>query len=968
MQKVPLMPAKLKSLPQIEQDILAFWQERDIFAKTVALRKDAEPFVFYDGPPFATGLPHYGHILQMAIKDAVLRYKTMQGYRVPRKIGWDTHGLPVEYELEKELKLSGKKDIEAYGIDRFVEAARGIVLRYTSEWKTTMERMGRWVDVSHPYTTMDNNYIESVWWAFSELYKKGLVYQDFRVSPYCPRCGTVLSNFEVNQGYEDNVPDVSVYVSVPVVTPGVWAGKRLVLWTTTPWTLPANVALAVKEDASYAVVSQGEEAFIVASDRASAVFPEGKIESTVVGKELVGLQYEPLYRTTAVTEGMYRVVEGHHVTTDNGTGIVHIAPAYGEDDFTIGRQADLPLLQTVEKDGTIKKGASLPGEGRFVKDADADIIRDLSERGLLVREEKIRHTYPFCWRCSTPLLYFPTTSWFVKVTDLKDRLVAENKKIAWLPDHLRDGRFGKWLEGARDWAVSRDRYWGAPLPVWECSGCQSQEVFGSRQALEQYGASTTDLDLHRPYIDELTFPCQKCQAPMQRVPFVFDCWFESGSMPFAQHHYPFENQDVFDPTTKHGYPADFIAEALDQTRGWFYTLHVLGVGLFDHRAYNSVVVSGLLLAADGKKLSKRLRNYTAPEVVFDELGVDALRLFLFTATSLGEDYRFSDAAVKDVHRRWIVPLLNVLQYYHLSLPEREETSEPEDHHAELDAWIKARVYEATEQVNQAMQGSKSQSPYDLVRACRTFGPLVEDLSTWYVRLSRGRRDRHFTETLREVLLALSRLYAPFLPFLMEHIYQEVTLSGPESVHMCEALLPSDWEKKELLVEMTYVRNLVSFGRDMRVKQGIPLRQPLQRLEIVHTSDASLRPALRSLIAQELQLETVEEVAELSESLATESREGYTLGLAITITPELAQRGVANGLRRTIQDLRKQAGLQASDSAHVVLTGLKDTGVIPLLQSQLGQTQITTTAEGDVLATGSYETEDQPITVQLYSAT
>ncbi len=920
-------------LPQIEHTILGWWRDQDIFAKTMAARRNGPPFVFYDGPPFTTGLPHYGHILQMAIKDAVLRYQTMQGYNVPRKIGWDTHGLPVEYELEKELNLSGKRAIEDYGIEKFVEAARSIVLRCTTQWKVTMERMGRWVDTSHPYTTMDTDYIESVWWAFRQLYDKGLVYKDYRVSPYCPRCGTVLSNFEVNQGYQDNVSDTSVYVKLRVVSPGPFCGASLIFWTTTPWTIPAVVAMSVAPQSPYAVFKAADSLFIMARDRVGDLFTEFELMQEVKGEDLLGLVYESPYKQEG--ENLFRVVVGEHVTTTDGTGIASIAPAYGEIDAAVGKEEGLPTLQTVEPDGTIKREIGLPGEGLFVKDAERYVITDLSERGFLVKEEKIKHTYPFCWRCHSPLLYFPTTSWFVKVTALQEKLVAENKKIQWLPGHLRDGRFGRWLAGARDWAISRDRYWGAPLPIWECSGCQEFRVIASREEL----GLEAGFDLHRPFIDAVKLPCE-CGGEMTRVPFVFDCWFESGSMPFAQHHFPFAGKSEFQPEEGIGYPADFIAEALDQTRGWFYTLHVLGVALFGQRAFQSVVVSGLLLAPDGKKLSKSLRNYTSPDIVMDEQGVDALRLFLFTATTLGEDYRFSDDAVKDVKRRWLTPLLNVLHYYDLALQDQDESVPTTPASELLDTWMKARLVQAQLQVGEAMSGSPTQPPFDLVRACRTFGPLVEDLSTWYIRLSRGRKDKAFTDCLRSVLLALSQLYAPFLPFITEHIYQSV--KGPEdlqSVHMSLLALPEGWQSNMVLDRMEVVRASVSAGRTVRSEAGIPVRQPLSRMEIRMKGD-KLGQTECQLIAAELQIDQVTVVDDLGAGLVTREEGPIMVGLDTTLTQSLRAQGQANLLRRTIQDLRKQANLSPGDQAIVWIAGIEPE-LAALIQEQLTTTQIVT---------------------------
>ncbi len=937
------------SLPEIEQSVLNFWQKEDIFAKTVAARRDAEPFVFYDGPPFTTGSPHYGHIMQMAFKDVVLRYKTMQQYKVPRKIGWDTHGLPVEYQLEKELGLQGgKKAIEEYGIDKFVEAARKIVLRAVDEWDSTMTRMGRWVDTSHPYTTMDNNYIESVWWAFKSLYDKGLVYKDFRVSPYCPRCGTVLSNFELNQGYQDNVPDISIYTKLKVTSDGKFKDSHLIFWTTTPWSTFGVVAMSVNVEADYVLFEVEGEKYVMAEARVGDLFKDFEILDKFKGSELVGLTYEPLYKVTD-QPNLHRVVSGEHVTTEDGTGIASIAPAYGEIDAEVGKQENLPMVQTVEPDGSVKKGWNFPGEGQFVKDAEKGIVADLEQRGLLVEAREIRHTYPFCWRCGTPLLYFPVTSWYVKVTDFKDKLVAANKKIQWQPEHLRDGRFGKWLEGARDWAVSRSRYWGAPLPIWECDKCDTIKVVEKRQDLNL----DESFDLHRPYIDDVTLPCEKCEGIMKRVPFVFDCWFESGSMPYAQWHYPFANHDQFEPKEGRGYPADFIGEALDQTRGWFYTLHVLGVGLFDEAAYKSVVVSGLILAPDGRKLSKSLRNYVDPELLFNEEGADALRLFLLTSASLGEDYRFSDAMVRDVKRRWLVPLLNVLTYYSLSQNEADEHESTEPTHALLDTWFGTRLTETRHQIEAAMNGDAKHSPYDLVRACRTFGPLIEDLSTWYVRLSRGRKDPAFVKTLGDSLIEISKMFAPFLPFVTEHIYQYVrSNTDPQSVHMTEVSrqveMLSD-EQKSALHQMEIVRHIVTAGREIRAKQGIPVRQPLGLLQVVLNQSAktALTESGKALIAQELQIKQVEVVDVLQENLSLGETNAVIkqVGVDTTLTPELENEGLANTLRRTIQDLRKQAGLQPGDKAEAFVSPL-DEKVKELIQEQLITTKVTNESLSD----------------------
>ncbi len=923
-------PTPANLLPTIEGDVLKFWRDKDIFKRVIDERKNSQPFVFYDGPPFANGTPHYGHITQMAVKDAVLRYKTMLGFNVPRKIGWDTHGLPVEYQLEKELNLSGKKSIQEYGVDKFVEAARSSVLRYSGEWVATMERMGRWMDLKNPYTTMDNSYIESVWWAFSELHKKGLIYEDYRVGPYCPRCGTVLSNFEVNQGYKDNTPDVSVYVALEVVTDGLFKGVNLVFWTTTPWTIPAVMAMSVNPELNYVIADFEGQRYAVAEALLDDVFEGAVVVSRHKGQELVGLEYKSLYQVDSKQLANQRVVFGEHVTNENGTGIASIAPAYGEIDSAVGKREGLPMVTIVLPDGTIEGGKSIPGEGQFVKKADRSVIDDLQNRGLLVKEKSIKHTYPFCWRCDTPLLYYPTTSWYVAVTKIKDELVSENKTIKWQPEHIRDGRFGKWLEGARDWAISRDRFWGAPIPVWKCSNGHVKVV-----------SSAADIgipDLHRPYIDDVTFDCSDCGGVMHREPFVFDCWFESGSMPFAQFGYPHKNQEMFNTETELNYPADFIVEALDQTRGWFYTLHVLGVALFGKSAFKAVDVNGLILAPDGKKLSKKLRNYTEPEVLFENEGVDAFRLFVLTATAIGEDYRFSDDAVRDVRRRWITPLLNVVSYFELSKQVVDDVETPE-YYAKLDEWIKARVAEARAEVFSAMEADDRHAPYDLVRACRTFGPLIEDLSTWYVRLCRGRTDVAFTDTLQQVLIKISTTYAPFLPFVTEHIYQKIgRVEGfPESVHLCLFKSLDEWENAELLTDMAIIRNVVTLGREQRALHKINNRQPLWELTVNRMLDAWAQ----DLIGLELNVKKVT-LNQFKQELPLETI------LVTDLTPELQAEGEANELRRTIQDMRKQAGLTANEQAVVSVEGLSP-DVERALASQLKTTRLAGTIPNPVLA-------------------
>lgn len=933
------------SLPKIEHSILDFWRSHAIFDQVIKARSSGPPFVFYDGPPFANGTPHYGHITQMAVKDAVLRYKTMRGFNVPRKIGWDTHGLPIEYELEKELELSGKKAIENYGVEKFIEAARTSVLRYSDLWLATMERMGRWMDLNNPYTTMDSAYIESVWWAFKTLHDKGYIYEDYRVGPYCVRCGTVLSNFEVNLGYKDNVADPSIYVAFPLIKPHIRNAKladaKLLVWTTTPWTLPSNWAIAVNPNAHYDLVEDGGQRYLVAQRRRLEVFGDIPAITTVYGHDLVNLEYVPLYERTNEANS-YRVIDGgDSVVLTEGTGLLHVAPAYGENDFLLRKKyhPNSTLLQNITPDGQMDNG--FPGSGLFFKAADKAIIQDLSGRYLLYKCQQVNHTYPYCWRCDTPLVYYPTTSWYVAVTKIKNELIDLNKTIKWQPEHIGTGRFGKWLEGARDWAISRDRFWGAPIPVWKCTNTNHKDavpvIISSFKDLHQYSLGNTPKDLHRPHIDNVIFMCQ-CGGEMHRELFVFDCWFESGSMPFAQFGYPHKNQEMFNPENEINYPADFIVEALDQTRGWFYTLHVLGVALFGKTAFKAVDVNGLILADDGKKLSKKLRNYTEPEALFETEGVDAFRLFVMTATTMGEDYRFSTDAIRDVRRRWITPLLNVVNYFALS-KEVVDNSETSEFYTKLDDWMKARVAQARKEVFAVMDGDTRHVPYDLVRACRTFGPLVEDLSTWYVRLCRGRTDSSFTDTLQQVLIKISTTYAAFLPFVTEHIYQKVSVKDcgfPESIHLCLLKSLDKWENPELLTHMDVVRNIVTLGREQRAIYKINNRQPLSEARVNCVMD----DWMVDLVIAELNVKQVQHSSR-------NGNDSLRVELDTTLTEDLISEGNANELRRTIQDLRRQAGLAAGQPAQVTISNLSEK-VKQALSLQLKTTRISDTTPSTVL--------------------
>jgi isoleucyl-tRNA synthetase len=661
---------KIHFLAEIEEQLLDKWAEEMTFEKSLENRKGAERFTFYDGPPFANGVPHYGHLVQTTIKDSMTRYKTMRGYYVPRRVGWDTHGLPVEYAIEKKHDFKGKRDIVEYGIDKFNAECRDSVFEFKDIWENMFRRVGRWADYDNTYATLDESYIESVWWVFKTLYDKGYVYKDFRSAPYCPRCATPLSNFELNQGYQDGVKDPSLFVKFKLTDEDAY----LLGWTTTPWSLPGNAAIAVNPEADYLYVKLNddngkEETVVLVRERLEALNVDTyHILKEVKGADLVGKKYEPLYEISNTNqddgmEKLYKVWSAEFVSIEDGSGVLHVAPAFGEDDLNLAKQEGIPVLKTIDENGHVITDAGLPDifAGKFFKSADKLIIEDLAKRDLVYAAETIEHTYPFCWRCDTPLLYYATDSWLVSVTKVKEQLISNNQKINWTPNHIRDGRFGKWLENARDWAISRNRFWGAPLPIWATEDGELV-VIGSVSELKERAVNPEKIgDLHRPYVDDIEIRTDSGKIA-RRIPEVFDCWFESGSMPYAQDHYPFQDKEGWEKT----YPADFIAEAIDQTRGWFYTLHVLATALFDKPAFKNVICSGWVVAADGEKLSKRKKNYAPMDEVFDQYGVDTMRFFMANSPIVnGEDVRFSVDYLRDVQRNVFMTFNNVFLFYKL---------------------------------------------------------------------------------------------------------------------------------------------------------------------------------------------------------------------------------------------------------------------------------------------------------------
>lgn len=820
----------------VEKDILSFWESHGTFKKSLESRKASKEYVFYDGPPFATGLPHYGHLLAGTIKDIVPRYHTMRGHYVDRRFGWDCHGLPVECEVENDLNISGKTEIETMGVATFNEKCRSIVLRYTKEWEQVVTRMGRWVDFDNGYKTMNPEYMESIWWVFQSLWEKDLVYEGQKILPYCPRCSTPLSNFETNQGYED-VTDPAITIRFKL---NDIENEYILAWTTTPWTLPSNMALAVGPDIKYVRIQDGDDIYYLAKDRISSYYKSEDDYDDITelsGSDLVGRTYEPLfpYFADKAEDGAFRICAADFVSTDDGTGVVHMAPGFGEDDARIGKEQGIPAVCPIDAEARFLKEIT-DYAGRYVKDTDKDIMKRLKDEHKLIHRGTINHSYPHCWRCDSPLIYRAISTWFVRVEQLRDRLIKANEEIHWVPGHLKKGRFGKWLEGARDWAISRNRYWGTPLPIWRNEESGETICIGSIEELEKLSGQKVS-DLHKHHVDNIEIPSQKGGAPLKRITEVFDCWFESGSMPYAQAHYPFENKEHFESH----FPADFIAEGLDQTRGWFYTLMVLSVALFDRPAFRNVVVNGLLLAEDGKKMSKRHKNYPDPSYIIDTYGADALRLYLiYSPVVRAEDLCFSENGVKHILRHLLIPLWNAYSFFvtyaNIDGWNSDSKNDLQPSPNVLDRWITSSLESLAADVTAAMD------EYDLQRSIRPFVQFIENLTNWYIRRSRRRfwksqddEDKaQAYQTLNHVLLRLSKIAAPFVPFISESIYLNLrTDDMPESVHLCNFPNP-DAEKRDsgLENEMQTVMTVVRLGRLLRSEHELKVRQPLSVLHVV----------------------------------------------------------------------------------------------------------------------------------------
>ncbi|MFW2339134.1 MAG: isoleucine--tRNA ligase [Acidimicrobiia bacterium] len=859
-------------LPALDGRILAIWDEIDAFERSIEQRPEENSFTFYDGPPFATGSPHYGHILVGVIKDIVPRYWTMRGHRIERRFGWDTHGLPVEMEVEKQLGISGPRQIADYGVDRYNEACRVMVNQTTEEWEDVTRRIGRWIDFENDYKTMDPEFMESVWWVFKRLWDKGLIYRDFKVLPYSWGATTPLSNFEANMDYRD-VDDPAITVRLKVIegTGRVRAGDWLLIWTTTPWTLPGNLAVAVGPDIDYACVRDDSDQYWIAESLVDTIWPEGaEVIAQAKGSDMIGSTYRPPfdYFGEERDRGAFRVIASDETSTEEGTGLVHMAPAYGEVDFYALQAAGLNVLvDPVDAEARFTNAAP-DVAGMYVKDADSKLIDLLKVKGLLVKRAQIRHSYPFCWRTETPLIYKAIPTWFVRVEQFKDRMVELNKNIHWVPGHVGEKRFGNWLEGARDWAISRNRYWGSCIPVWECPNGHTTCV-GSIDELETLSGVRVD-DLHKHFVDPVTFPCPDCEQTATRVPEVLDCWFESGSMPYAQPHYPFENREWFEAN----FPANFINESLDQTRGWFYTLVVLAAALFDREPFQNCIVSGMILAEDGRKMSKSLKNYPDPSHILDTYGADALRAYLIDSPLMrAESLRFSESGVREVVRTVLLPLWNAFSFFTtyaeadgITMTDLRSAPQVADR-PELDRWLLSVLQSLIENVNTEMEGYYL---YNVVGPTLSF---IDDLTNWYIRRSRRRfwRSRLADDadkvsafaTLYEALTMFSKVLAPVLPFVTEQLHQELVVAhdadAPASVHLADypiadaALIDRDLESS-----MASIRSVVRLGHNIRKQHALRVRQPLSSITVL-TRDPSVVRAVEThidLITDELNVKQV----------------------------------------------------------------------------------------------------------------
>ncbi|MDE6617731.1 MAG: isoleucine--tRNA ligase [Clostridiales bacterium] len=968
----------------MEKRVLEFWKENDVFNKSIQLREGGDEFSFYDGPPTANGKPHVGHVLTRTMKDIIPRFHTMKGKHVLRKAGWDTHGLPVELEVEKSLNIDGKQDIEKYGVEPFIGKCKQSVWKYKAEWERMSDRVGYWADMDKPYVTYDDNYIESVWWSLKTIFDKGLIYKGHKIVPYCPRCGTALSSHEVAQGYKD----VTERTAVVGFNTDYEGGCKLLAWTTTPWTLPSNVALCVNAEFDYVLIEADGQKYVLAKELADKHFENYTVLKTVKGSELVGVHYEPLFATYTGKADCYKVVADGYVMLTEGTGIVHIAPAFGEDDARVGRTNELPFVQTIDERGRFTEPQWL--EGKFCKDADKDIIADLKKRGLLLSAPSVTHSYPFCWRCNTPLLYYARSTWFIKTTAVKDQLIKNNASVNWHPQSIGTGRMGNFLENVIDWGLSRDRFWGTPLPIWVCDSCGKTEAIGSKAELKEKCGIKGDIELHKPYVDGATYKCS-CGGTMHRTPEVIDCWYDSGSMPFAQYHYPFENKDVFEKT----FPADFISEAVDQTRGWFYTLLVISTLLFNKAPFKNCLVLGHVNDEQGRKQSKHLGNVVDPWSVLDVTGADAVRWYYYTNSAPYLPSRFYMRAVTESQNKFLGTLYNTYAFYVMYADidsfDPTKVDGKKVKYSLMDKWALSELNELVQKVDSDLNA------YKLYESARAIADYTEKLSNWYVRRCRerfwvgGMSDDKTAAfyTLYTVLNTLCRISAPYVPFISEEIYRNIVCSvdktAPISVHMTD--FPKVNKKMidaKLSADMERVIKAAELGRAARNKSGIKNRQTLSRvivagdfpfeyadiladelnvkdvvaggaseltgyevkpqLKTVGPKYGKLVGAIRTHLAENgdtaartalaggtYTFEVDGNKVELTKDdmlIATRGAEGYsvesdldmTVALDVTLTDELLIEGAAREIISKIQTMRKNNGFDVTDRIKLYYAG------------------------------------------------